>query len=177
MKQGLIIGRFQPLCNHHVQFFKNVLDEEDHLLIGVGQPNYTLAKEKLGEKDFELYKLQYMFDFQTVKNWIHQVIDEENITILPVHDVFDSTHFGNYVQGEFEKVGVDFSQVTLYGENPRTLGSFSIKKKHIEQIGTVHASDVRKEILETGKSEGLAMTLESKQLETIVKAEKNKTIC
>lgn len=173
MKQVLIIGRFQPLCKNHVQLFNQAKELGDILLVGVGQPNYELAKEKLEKKAYESYSLSYIFEYERVKSWIDNSLIDYCHSVKPVADIFNKYLYQKHVESIFGITGA-----ILLGENECTYSCFNPINYEIIISSNIkyHASEVRKEILSTGFSNKAAFKLSSEETGKIIKAELLRTL-
>ncbi len=111
---GLIIGRFQPLCLHHLQFFNEVINSGiKKLLIGVGESkvldscNFITGDEVKSLLIPNLEKLNFPYELiiipdinnppkyaDHVKNFFSQI--NENNTCLFTENNYTSDCFINY---------------------------------------------------------------------------------
>jgi len=168
-KQALIIGRFQPLCQNHVELFHKGYDLAEEVIIGVGQPDFELAEKKLSAHEFSLYQLNHMFSFERIKEWINKSLGEKPHTVVPVKDIFDHSKYEQHVIETFNQQGKNIDDAVLFGENPGTYNCFSqLESKMAIGVSAFHATDARKEILETGHSDLLSSDLNSYDLQQIV---------
>ena len=174
MKKGLIVGRFQPLCKNHLALFDFVLKQVDELYIGIGTSNMQRAQEVLSGKALELYRYNYVFDFQRVKSWIENTLTDKNVHIVPVQDIFDNENYEEHLIASFAKEGFDVKDCTLFGENEKTEVCFHMPIVNTKNVADFHATQVRQELVQKGFSEGLAVKLTKEELDTVLKAEKMK---
>jgi len=111
---GLIIGRFQPLCLHHLQFFDEVVNSGiKKLLIGVGESkvldscNFLTGHEVKSLLISNLDKLSFPYELiiipdinnppryaDHVKKYFSQI--NENNTCLFTENTYTSDCFTNY---------------------------------------------------------------------------------
>ena len=118
---GLIIGRFQPLCFHHLQFFNEVINSGiKKLLIGVGE-SQTLND----------------FNFLTgaeVKSLLIPNLDKLNfpyeLAIIP--DINNPPKYANYVKTFFKKINE--RNTCLFTENVYTSDCFINYGHHFQVI-------------------------------------------
>ena len=73
--EGLVIGRFQPLCKNHLELFNfvNGITEKSDVgkngfVIAIGRPNYSKGEEGLSEEDFLRYVQQEVDKLPTTRN-------------------------------------------------------------------------------------------------------------
>lgn len=169
-KQVLIIGRFQPLCSNHKKLFEKAKTIGDEILVGVGTPNYTLAKEHLSQHEFNNYQLSYLFSYDEVHKWITEAIGSYPHTIVNVEDVVGTKNYEEHVVNVFETSGKTIDDCILYGDNPYTYKSFSSMPFMLAQgVSDIRATLVREEIYRTGKSDDLACELTAGQRKKIMK--------
>ena len=136
---GLIIGRFQPPCLHHLEFFKQVLSSGiKELLIGIGDSGI------IDDKNF--------LTAAQVKNLLIPNLDQLNfpyqIQIIP--DIHNPPKYANHVMTFFSQINE--SNTCLFTENNYTSDCFINYGHHFQiikpKILPNHASDVRQMILE-----------------------------
>jgi hypothetical protein len=175
--QSLVIGRFQPLCKNHENLFAQAAGSGEHLLVGVGTPNYSRAKDVLDKTQFAKYQLQYPYDFETVSGWIKQVTNHlpvSSTTIVPIKDIFDTQNYARHVGSSFLDKGISLEDTVLVGENESTYSCFKetmIPIQVAKDETGFHATQVRKELSTTGKSNRLAVALSPSQIKTIQRYE------
>ncbi len=76
-KVGIVLGRFQPPHQGHLNLFKKVLEENDELLVIIGSSQKAdplTAQEREGRivsflKDFKNYKILQLADPQEKESW------------------------------------------------------------------------------------------------------------
>ncbi|MFA5332946.1 MAG: hypothetical protein WC376_00430 [Candidatus Nanoarchaeia archaeon] len=174
MNPVLIIGRFQPLCLNHADLFSQAKNLGELLLIGVGQPNYELAKKILPPKNYKLYELSYLFGYEKVKGWIDESLKDYYHLVKPVKDLFNKSLYQKHVESIF-----GIKKAILLGENESTYSCFNSDNYEIiiTKLSTnYHASDARKEILNQGFSNKVAVKLTQEELEKIIKSETLRTL-
>jgi len=176
-EQALIIGRFQPLCANHVALFEEAKKLGETILVAVGQPNYALAKEILDKNHFSHYQMSYIFPYERVKEWIDDALGSYPHIVVPVRDIFSEMVYASHVEHSFSVHGIDLDDCVLLGENERTIhcfGKTSIDVHLTDYIANFHATDVRKELVATGKSSRLYATLTNKEIDRIIRTERVK---
>lgn len=169
-KQALIIGRFQPLCNHHLDLFEQAKEYADILLIAIGRPNYKRAKEILTPEQFTKYKLKNLFSFKRTRQVIEIALKGTKHKIVPIKDIFDPDNYAEYVIKEFSKHGVKIENCMIFGENEYTFSCFAktnIDTIHSQKRLGYHATDVRREIMKQGKTDRLAFKPTKKEIQKI----------
>ncbi len=108
---GLIIGRFQPPCLHHLEFIKQAINSGiNKLLIGVGdamvidQKNFLTAKEVESLLTTNLDKLNFPYELK----------------IIP--DIHDPPNYANHVKTIFPLINE--SNTCLFTDNTYTSDCF-----------------------------------------------------
>ncbi len=172
--KSLIIGRFNPLCKNHVNLFKQALTLNEKLIIGLGVPDYNRAAEVFEfPEQLAQYKLQYLFDFQTRKDWISSVTQKQNTSIIAIPDIFNPKQYEQHVHRQLEKEGFSLDDVVLVGENKDTYSCFTKTPIHVTTTDVkYHATHVRDEIKKIGKSNRLAIDLTTEQRNIIINAQR-----
>lgn len=110
--QILVVGRFQPLCNHHVEMFKEAVRRSGvkKLLLGLGvsgQPD---------DKNF--------LDFNERQEMIIPVLNELGIEyeIRPISDINNPPKYGEHVESVFPEMNENNTQI--FTENDYTIDCF-----------------------------------------------------
>jgi nicotinamide mononucleotide adenylyltransferase len=108
---GLIIGRFQPPCLHHLEFIQEVINSGiQQLLIGVGD------SETIDDKNF--------LTAQQVKNLLIPSLDQLNfpyqIQIIP--DIHNPPKYADHVKTFFPQINE--SNTCLFTDNSYTSDCF-----------------------------------------------------
>ncbi len=94
MTTGLIIGRFQPVHNGHIDLIRSALREHDCIKIAIGSAQYSRTKDN-------------PFTFEERKAMIKAALAGEPIIIKALPDIHDSVRWAAYtkqVVGEFDTV-------------------------------------------------------------------------
>ena len=134
---GLIIGRFQPPCLHHLEFIKEVIDSGiKELLIGIGDAGI------IDENNF--------LTANQVKNLLIPNLDKLNfpyqIQIIP--DIHNPPKYTDHVKTLFPFI--DESNTCLFTDNTYTSDCFTNYGHNFEhQIQTllpIHATAIRQMI-------------------------------
>lgn len=170
MTFSTVIGRFQPLCVNHLSLFEQALEYGRYLVVAVGQPNYERAKEVFSERDYSLYLHKYVLPFERVKEQINSVVDCD---IFPLKDILDRERYADYVFEEFAKRDYDLSEGILFGENKKTYDCFEgLTRIEVAKDNTnVHATDVRRELHLTGRSNLVLASLTAEEIFALGKAQ------
>lgn len=118
---GLIIGRFQPLCLHHLQFFDEVINSGiKKLLVGVGE------SQTLNESNF--------LTGSEVKSLLIPNLDKLNfpyeLVIIP--DINNPPKYANHVKTFF--VQINENNTCLFTENNYTSDCFINYGHHFQII-------------------------------------------
>lgn len=140
--QALVIGRFQPLCNHHVEILKEVLKVSGarKLLLGLG------VSEKPDERNF--------LDFNERKEMLIPILDNLDIEceIRPITDINNPPKYGEHVESVFPEMNE--SNTKIFAENAYTSDCF-IKYGHNYQVVpttttlSIRATEVRQLMIES----------------------------
>ncbi len=121
MTIALLIGRFQPFHNGHLEVVKKILEECDYLLIGIGSSQYSGTEENPFSGDvrehmiYKTLKEEGLFDWEIVQ--IPDIHDEEGwVThVQKVCPHFDLVYSGNpTTQKLFEEANVEVRQQPMY---------------------------------------------------------------
>ena len=131
---ALIIGRFQPLHNGHLEVIRKVASECDRIIIGIGSAQYSHSKDNpftAGER--------YLMISETIK-----VEGIDNVSIVPVEDInrysiwvshvasmcppFSIVYSNNSVTRRlFEEAGYDVRDSPLY--NRKEFSGTEVRKR------------------------------------------------
>jgi nicotinamide-nucleotide adenylyltransferase len=117
MTIALLIGRFQPFHNGHLEVVKKILGECDYLIIGIGSSQYS----KTEENPFSGDEREHMI-YKTLKK--EDLVDWE---IVQVPDIHDEERWVNHVQ----KICPAFDLV--YSGNPNTKKLFEEANVEVRQ--------------------------------------------
>jgi hypothetical protein len=179
MKQydsALVIGRFQPVCWHHVDLLRQAKETSEQIIVGVGQPNYAIAADKLSAEDFDAYKQKYVIPFDRTKECLEAHLQNVPHSIFPVPDIFNAEGYAGHVLDRISEEEVDLGRATIVGENAATYACFENAGLDIT-VATdnfcVHATDVRRDLANTGTSQYLACTLYTNEIQNLTLAQKN----
>lgn len=118
---GLIIGRFQPLCLHHLHFFNEVVNSGiKKLLIGVGESKTLDSRNFLTGVE--------------VKSLLISNLDKLNfpyeVVIIP--DINNPPKYADYVKTFFTQI--DDNNTCLFTENTYTSDCFINYNHHFQVI-------------------------------------------
>ncbi|MBW2981835.1 nicotinamide-nucleotide adenylyltransferase [Candidatus Woesearchaeota archaeon] len=137
MKTALFIGRFQPFHKGHLSAVKQILEENDKVLIGIGSSQYSNTKEN-------------PFTAEERKEMIKKALDTEGIKdyeIIFVPDIHSDPEWGDYVK----KLCPIFDVV--YTNSDHTKRCFELAKekcsvKSIKVEFDISSTEIRKRIKE-----------------------------
>ena len=136
---GLIIGRFQPPCLHHLEFIKEVINSGiEELLISVGDSGI------IDDKNF--------LSATQVKDLLPPNLDKLNfpyqIQIIP--DIHNPSTYADHVKTFFPFI--DESNTCLFTDNTYTSDCFINYGHHfqhiIQQILPIRAANIRQMIIQ-----------------------------
>lgn len=109
---ALVIGRFQPPCNHHVSFFKEIIEKfhPQKIFFGVG------VSGKIDDRNF--------LEYEEIRKLMIPILDSLNIAyeIKPVPDINNPPKYCDHVQSIF--VDINENNTCLYTENTYTSDCF-----------------------------------------------------
>ena len=129
--QALVIGRFQPFCNHHADILKKVLKTSGarKLLLGLG------VSQKQDERNF--------LDFNERKEMITPILDNFDIAyeIRPITDINDPPNYGKHVESVFPEMNE--SNTRIFTENPYTSDCFNQHGHNYQVVPTTTTSSIR----------------------------------
>ncbi|MAG08362.1 nicotinamide-nucleotide adenylyltransferase [Candidatus Woesearchaeota archaeon] len=140
MATALFIGRFQPFHNGHLSAIKQVLDEMDRIIIGIGSSQHFNNKEN----PFAFEERFKMIENSLLKEEI------ETFTIFPVPDIPDDKKWVEHVKTILPRFDV------VYSGNPRTLKLFreyknkKYKVKEVKIVEGTASTGIRKLMKEGG---------------------------
>lgn len=167
---ALVIGRFQPFCRNHLLLLEHASSFANTVAIGIGVPNYDKAKLNLSESEYEKYQLKYILPYERVKNSIDCKLGDIPHMIFPVRDILDPLNYGKQVFNSAKIAGIDLStnkKTLLLGENEFTYKCFANLPLDVlvaQNVCNFHATDVRRELLEYGKSDNLVANLTADEI-------------
>jgi nicotinamide-nucleotide adenylyltransferase len=138
MKRALFIGRFQPFHNAHLLNVKNILKENNFIIIGIGS-----SQEK--------NTLKNPFSYNERKQMITNVLKKRKIKeyrIYPVPDLYNNKKWVGYIENNLPSFDI------AYSGNKWTLNCLkrnNHKVKKIELIKVISSTKIRK-MMREGKS-------------------------
>ncbi|GEM_PF-549269 len=167
-KDIIVVGRFQPFCKNHAGLFEQA-SRLGRVFVAVGQPDFERAKSVLAPNAFSKYTLSYPFGLDRVQSWIRASVGGMVKAVVPVNDIFSETDYAAHLISAFLSEGHRLQNPALFSENHWTVRCFA--RHGIETIQPIdegyHASDVRGELFNTGKSSRLACELADADVERI----------
>ncbi|MDD2225046.1 MAG: hypothetical protein PHP97_02700 [Candidatus Shapirobacteria bacterium] len=135
---GLIIGRFQPLCLHHRQFFDEVINSGiKKLLVGVGESKFLDSCNFLTGNE--------------VKSLLIPNLDKLNFPyeIIIIPDINNPPKYADYVKKYFPQI--NDTNTCLFTENNYTSDCFINHGHHFQVIKPTilptRATDIRQMII------------------------------
>lgn len=118
---ALVIGRFQPPCNHHVSILTELIEKyhPKKILLGIG------VSQKKDDRNF--------LDYEEVKKLMIPILNNLNIKyeIKPIPDINNPPKYCEHVKSIFTEINEN--NTILYTENTYTSDCF-IKYNHNYQI-------------------------------------------
>lgn len=138
-KDSLIIGRFQPLHNGHMEVIRKVAAESDHLIIGIGSAQYSHTRENpftAGER--------YLM--------IAEALKAEGIDDAYVVPVEDLNRYSVWVS-QVKSICPPFSIVYSNNQYTRRLfyeAGFEVRDSPLYNRSEYSGTQVRQKILEGG---------------------------
>ncbi|MFA5532551.1 MAG: hypothetical protein WDA13_03065 [Candidatus Shapirobacteria bacterium] len=118
---GLVIGRFQPPCRHHLQFLDEVIHSGiKKLLVGVG--------------DSQTLDSQNFLTAIEVKSLLTPILDKLNFPyeIIIIPDIHNPPKYANHVKTFFPKINE--TNTCLFTENDYTSNCFINYGHHFQTI-------------------------------------------
>lgn len=176
-KNSLIIGRFQPTCINHMDLVSQAAAISDNVLIGIGRPNYSVAKERLEPNEFLRYQIKNIFSYDKtidlLATGIHDYGVCENYFTTPIHDIFDGKNYANHVVNQFTTYGINLEDCTLIGENEWTIECFKNIMPITRAIDNTgfHATEVRRGVM-NGEHYGLAAKLTEAEIKRVAECQR-----
>ena len=137
MSRALFIGRFQPFHNGHLADVKNILNNYDEIIIGIGS---SQGKNTL----------ENPFSYNERKNMISKVLKNNkinNFKICPIPDLYNDVKWVNYILKNIPKFDA------VYSGNEWTIMCFKkhrIKAKKIKLASGISSTKIR-EMMARGK--------------------------
>ena len=130
MTTALFIGRFQPFHNTHLEVVKDILKENDKVIIAIGSSQENSTKEN----PFSYEERKHMIKETVMQNKI------KNFEIVELPDFFDDEKWTDYIKKKIPKFDV------AYSGNPVTINCFGksgIRVKKIKLIEGVNGTKIR----------------------------------
>jgi len=165
MTTGLFIGRFQPFHNGHLSAVKQILSENEKILIGIGSSQYSNTKDN-------------PFSAEERKDMIQKVMEKEEINnyeIIFIPDIHKDPDWADYVKDlcpVFDKV---------YTGSKRTKKCFEMAKekcpvKAIKIEIDISSTEIRKRIKEDKDWKSLIPAEVAEEIERIKGIERIKEL-
>ncbi len=143
-RNGLIIGRFQPFHNGHLEVIRKIFAECDHVTIGIGSAQYSHT-----EKDPFTAGERYLMITETLRSE-----GFDNFYVVPVEDL---NRYSVWVS-QVESMCPPFDVV--YSNNPYTRrlfleAGYQVRDSPLYNRSEYSGTEVRKRIREGGEWEQL----------------------
>ena len=142
MTRALFIGRFQPLHNAHLKVIKDILKENDRLIIIIG----SSLERNTKLNPFSFKERKEMIDAVLKANKI------KNYSIVPVPDVYNDKKWVNLIERKVKHFDA------LYTGNPWTIRCFKRygrKVRKIKLIKGISSTIIRNAIIKGKNWKGL----------------------
>ena len=133
MPTALFIGRFQPLHKAHLEVIKNILDENDKIVIAIGSSQESNTKEN----PFSAAERRQMIDAVMKANKI------KNYEIAEIPDFFDDGKWFGYIKENIKGIDAAYSGNNVVLNCLKSRG-FSVKK--IKLIDDLNSTKIREKI-------------------------------
>jgi len=124
--KALIIGRFQPFHNGHLQLIQSLVDEYDEFLIGIGSSQYSYTREN-------------PFSAEERRNMIKQSLHDAGINQFRLVTIPDIHNYPKWVDHVLSIVD-DFDVVI--SNNDLTKQLFSAKGFHVKTTPLFHKQEL-----------------------------------
>lgn len=154
MTTGIFIGRFQPFHNAHLEIVKDILKDNDRIIIGIGSAQHSNEEKN-------------PFTSKERKEMIESALQQELIhyyEIVEIPDVNDNEKWVDHVisiAGEFD---IDYTINPLVKELMEAKGKKVVWTREIEGVS---ATEVRKRMREGGDWKSLVPKVVAKEIEKI----------
>ena len=136
MTAGLFIGRFQPFHNGHLSAVKQILEENDMIIIGIGSSQYKHTKDN-------------PFTAEERKEMIKKVLDNNGIKdyeIILIPDIHDDEKWAEHVESLCPSFNVVYTNSTHTKECFEILNKYPVKS--IEMEFDISSTEIRRRIKE-----------------------------
>jgi nicotinamide-nucleotide adenylyltransferase len=145
MTTALFIGRFQPFHLGHLSAIKEILNQVDKIIIGIGSSQFSNTKEN-------------PFNFNERLEMIKKVLTREklnNYKIYPIKDTFDDEEWLEEIKKTVPKFDIIFTS------NPHSFKIFKdkgFKVKKVKIVKAINGSTIRERMLKNENWERLVPT-------------------
>lgn len=138
-KLALVIGRFQPFCNNHLELLNWITKkyQPKKILLGIG------GNGKIDERHF--------LKFDEIKEMISPILEKigTKIVIKEIPDINNPPKYGKYVETFFEEMSEN--NTTVFTDNPYTGDCFDKHGNNYEVVcpkitSKIRATQVRQKI-------------------------------
>jgi nicotinamide-nucleotide adenylyltransferase len=146
MTTGILIGRYQPFHKGHLEVVKELLDECDVLIIGIGSAQYSHT----GENPFTAGE-RYSMISEALRD---EKIPLERYIIIPIQDIHNNSIWVQHVESIFPKFDV------VYTRNPLATrlfqeANYTVRQQPLFDRHKYSGTEIRKRMIEGGDWEGL----------------------
>lgn len=136
---SLVIGRFQPLHNGHMEFIRKCMSESEHLVVAIGSAQYS----HMSNDPFTAGERYEM---------IESALDDEGITKYSIVPIEDLNRYGVWVP-HVVATSPPFKRV--YANNPSTRrlfreAGYDVRASPLYDRGIYSGTEVRRRMIEGG---------------------------
>lgn len=163
MPTALFIGRFQPLHNAHLKVIKNILKENDKIIIAIG----SSREENTIENPFSAEERKEMVEGVLNANRI------KDYEIAEIPDYFDDMKWCGHIKGKIKSFDTAYSG-NNYVLNCLKRNGFNVKK--IKLIEGINSTKIRQLIRADGNWKALVPKETAKFIESIKGMERVKSL-
>lgn len=164
MRTGLFIGRFQPFHNGHEESIRNISDEVDEIVIGIGSADSSHSSKNPFTAGERIRMIQKSLQ-----------IEDTNVYTIPIVDIDRNSVWVSHV----ESLSPDFNVVyTNNGLVTRLFEEADYEVKNHEKVSrdTLSGTEIRRRIVEDENWEGLVPDEVVEQVERLDGVERVKSV-
>jgi nicotinamide-nucleotide adenylyltransferase len=166
-KTALLIGRYQPFHKGHLEVVKQILNESDELIIGIGSAQYSHTKDNPFTAGERLEMIRAALDAEG--------ISRDRYWIIPIQDINNNSVWAHHIKAICPNFDV------IYTRNPLATrlfkeGGIKVKAQPLFDRHIYSGTSIREEMIDSGDWEKFIPLASARVIKKIGGVERLKSI-